>query len=51
MTNMLENQPNLTIKEAAVKRLILSGDRCLGVVLDDGAEIFCKATVLTTGTF
>src|SRR5262249_13379554 len=51
MTSKLLNQPNLTVKQAEVKRLVLDGDRCVGVVLHDGSEIFSQATVITTGTF
>ncbi len=51
MTNKLLTQPNLTVKQAEVKRLILDGSQCVGVVLHDASEIFAKATVITTGTF
>jgi tRNA uridine 5-carboxymethylaminomethyl modification enzyme len=47
----LVNQPNLDLLEGEVKRLILEKDLCVGVVLQDGSEIFSKATVITTGTF
>ncbi len=50
-TNALKNQPNLDILEGEVKRLILDKDICVGVVLQDGSEIFAKATIITTGTF
>ncbi|MEK2647300.1 tRNA uridine-5-carboxymethylaminomethyl(34) synthesis enzyme MnmG [Bdellovibrio sp. BCCA] len=50
-TDALKNQPNLDILEGEVKRLILEKDLCVGVVLQDGSEIFAKATIITTGTF
>jgi tRNA uridine 5-carboxymethylaminomethyl modification enzyme len=51
MTAKLLSQPNLTVKQAEVKRLILDKDQCVGVVLHDGAEVFSQTTVITTGTF
>ncbi|MBV2167231.1 MAG: tRNA uridine-5-carboxymethylaminomethyl(34) synthesis enzyme MnmG [Bdellovibrio sp.] len=50
-TEALKNQENLDLLEGEVKRLILEKDLCVGVVLQDGSEIFSKATVITTGTF
>ncbi|KYG70863.1 tRNA uridine(34) 5-carboxymethylaminomethyl synthesis enzyme MnmG [Bdellovibrio bacteriovorus] len=50
-TDALKNQPNLDLLEGEVKRLILEKDLCVGVVLQDGSEIFAKATIITTGTF
>lgn len=47
----LYNQPNLEVLQGEVKRLILEKDLCVGVVLQDGSEIFAKATIITTGTF
>jgi tRNA uridine 5-carboxymethylaminomethyl modification enzyme len=51
MTNKLLGQPNLSVRQAEVKRLILEKEKCIGVVLNDGSEIFSQATVITTGTF
>lgn len=51
MTNIVLSQPNLTVKQAEVKSLILDNHTCFGVVLDDGSRIHSKATVITTGTF
>ena len=45
------NQPNLKTIESEVKKLILKNGQCLGVVLQDGSEIYSKRTVITTGTF
>jgi tRNA uridine 5-carboxymethylaminomethyl modification enzyme len=47
----LFNQPNLEVLQGEVKRLILDKDIAMGVVLDDGSEIFAQATIITTGTF
>lgn len=51
MTNTLLSQPNLTVRQGEVKRLILNGNICEGVVLDDGSEITSKVVIITAGTF
>jgi tRNA uridine 5-carboxymethylaminomethyl modification enzyme len=51
MTRTLMNQPLLTVRQGEVKRLLLEGDICRGVVLDDGSEVKSKAVVITAGTF
>jgi len=51
MTNILKNDSNISLLQGEVKRLILEKDLCVGVVLQDGSEIFSKATVITAGTF
>ncbi len=48
---VLKSQPNLVLFESEVKRLLLNGKNCEGVVLQDGSEIHSKAVVITTGTF
>lgn len=50
-TEALFNQPHLQVVEGEVKRLVLEMGLCVGVVLQDGSEIFSKATIITTGTF
>lgn len=47
----LNEQENLSLHQAEVKRLILEGNVCCGVVLDDGSEVRSKTVILTTGTF
>lgn len=51
MTKTLSTQANLSVREGEVKRLILKGSVCCGVVLQDGSEIFSKKVIVTTGTF
>jgi tRNA uridine 5-carboxymethylaminomethyl modification enzyme len=51
MTKVLLEQPNLKIHQGEVKRLILEGNICRGVVLQDGSEVRSKAVIVTTGTF
>ena len=51
MKSVVENQPNLDLKQGVVSRVILDGGRIAGVETRDGI-VFCgRAVVLTTGTF
>lgn len=50
-TKTLETQSNLDLLEGEVKRLLLNGSVCEGVVLQDGSQILANAVVITTGTF
>jgi len=47
----LENQPNLSLFQAAVDDLLVSGDQVHGVVTQMGLEFMAKKVVLTAGTF
>ena len=47
----LENQPNLTLFQAAVDDLLVKGDEVQGVVTQMGLEFVAKKVVLTAGTF
>jgi len=47
----LENQPNLSLFQAAVDDLLVMGDEVQGVVTQMGLEIVSKKVVLTAGTF
>jgi tRNA uridine 5-carboxymethylaminomethyl modification enzyme len=47
----LENQPNLTLFQAAVDDLLVRGDEVQGVVTQMGLEFSAKKVVLTAGTF
>lgn len=47
----LESTDNMTIVEAEVTDLVMSGESVAGVVLGDGSQIKSGAVVLTTGTF
>ena len=48
---MLEAQPSLTLLEAEVADLAVSGGRVAGVVTMNGETIAARAVVLTVGTF
>ena len=47
----LENQPNLSLFQAAVDDLLVEGDEVQGVVTQMGLEFMAKKVVLTAGTF
>ncbi len=51
MKQVLEQEPNLYIKQAEVADLILENGRVAGVLLRDGRSLSCGAVVVTTGTF
>ena len=47
----LENQPNLSLFQAAVDDLLVKGDQVQGVITQMGLEFMAKKVVLTAGTF
>src|ERR1700685_451480 len=51
MKQVLEQEPNLYIKQAEVAALIIEDGRACGVRLMDGRNIRCGAIIITTGTF
>ncbi len=52
MKNIVENQPNLTLREAMVTDLVLgANDEVQGVQTYFGSEFRAQAVILTTGTF
>lgn len=51
MTRRVQNQPFLTVRQGEVKRLLLAGSLCQGVVLEDRSEIRSRSVVITAGTF
>jgi tRNA uridine 5-carboxymethylaminomethyl modification enzyme len=51
MKEVLEREPNLSIKQAEVAALIIEDGRARGVQLMDGRTIRCGAIIITTGTF
>ncbi len=51
MYNELLNYPNLTVKYASVKDLLLKHDKISGIILSDYTQITCEKVILTTGTF
>lgn len=51
MKRRVESQPGLDLKQGAVCRLLLAGDRVAGVETREGIVFRGDAVVLTTGTF
>jgi len=52
MREVLENEPNLRIKQAEVAALVIAPDRRVqGVLLRDGRTVEAGAVIVTTGTF
>ncbi len=51
MKAVVENQPNLDLKQAMVERLIVEGDRVCGVEDHTGYGFQAPCVVLATGTF
>ena len=47
----LAQTPNLTLMAGTAERLMLDGERVIGVVTGEGTEVRAAAVVLTTGTF
>jgi tRNA uridine 5-carboxymethylaminomethyl modification enzyme len=48
---VLEQEPNLSIKQAEVAGLMIEDGRVCGVQLMDGRNLLCQAVIITTGTF
>jgi tRNA uridine 5-carboxymethylaminomethyl modification enzyme len=51
MKRVLENTPNLDMKQGMVEELIVDGGKICGVRTQTGVEIGAKSVVITTGTF
>lgn len=51
MLKTLQTTKNLSILEGMVEHLIVENKKIKGVILDDGTKIYCKALILTTGTY
>ena len=51
MWKTISNQENLDVKEAFVDDLIVENNKVVGVILENGEKISCKAVILTTGTY
>ncbi len=51
MKRVLENCPNLTIRQASVERLLVEEDEVQGVETQIGEMFYGRRVILTTGTF
>src|SRR5690625_1486030 len=51
MKRILENEENLTLKQAMVNELIIENGVCKGIVTETNAVFYGKTVIMTTGTF
>ncbi|ANS76423.1 tRNA uridine 5-carboxymethylaminomethyl modification protein [Paenibacillus yonginensis] len=51
MKETMEKEPNLTMRQGMVEKLIVENGECVGVITKTGAEYRAKSVVLTTGTY
>jgi tRNA uridine 5-carboxymethylaminomethyl modification enzyme len=51
MKRVLENQPNLFLKQLTIEKILVENDKVVGVIAATGARFACKAVILTTGTY
>jgi tRNA uridine 5-carboxymethylaminomethyl modification enzyme len=51
MKRTVENQDNLSIKEATVEEMLIDGNQVIGVKTDSDETILAKALILAPGTF
>ncbi|MCT3400423.1 tRNA uridine-5-carboxymethylaminomethyl(34) synthesis enzyme MnmG [Lentilactobacillus hilgardii] len=50
MKHTMENEPNLTLRQAIVDSLIVEDGVCKGVITNTGAKYFAKSVVIAAGT-
>ncbi len=48
---LLQREPNLTLREGMAKSLLIEGDRAVGVIDGSGNEMPAGSVILTAGTF
>jgi tRNA uridine 5-carboxymethylaminomethyl modification enzyme len=51
MRQVVFSQKNLVVKQGSVKRLLLEGNKVIGVETIFGEKIYAKAVIITPGTF
>ncbi|WP_430789544.1 tRNA uridine-5-carboxymethylaminomethyl(34) synthesis enzyme MnmG [Virgibacillus flavescens] len=51
MKNIIENQENLTLRQAMVEKLIIEDGVCKGVLTESKAAYRAETVIITTGTF
>lgn len=51
MKNTLEKEPNITLLQGMVERLLIEDGACKGVITQTGAKYSAKTVVITTGTY
>ncbi|KAB8136854.1 tRNA uridine-5-carboxymethylaminomethyl(34) synthesis enzyme MnmG [Gracilibacillus oryzae] len=51
MKKMLEQAPNLTLRQGMVEKLVIEDGKCQGVITETKALYRAKSVIITTGTF
>ena len=51
MRSVLERQPHLSIRQAIVERILIQGDRVIGLETSWGERLGGRTVIVTTGTF
>src|SRR5690625_1336465 len=51
MKRLIENEENITLKQAMVNELIIENGECKGVITETNAAYYGKSVIITTGTF
>ncbi|MGK0291041.1 MAG: tRNA uridine 5-carboxymethylaminomethyl modification enzyme, partial [bacterium] len=51
MRHILEDTPNLTIKQAEITSLLWEGNQAKGIITNLGEQVLGRAVIITTGTF
>lgn len=51
MKQIIEDQPNLTLRQQEATELVIKDDKVTGVITKTGAEYSCKACIIATGTY
>jgi len=51
MKETIEQQPNLTLKQAMAEKLMIENNQVKGVITNSGAEYYSETVILTTGTY
>ncbi len=51
MKKVMENQPNLDLKQGIVEEILVEGGKVTGIVIDTGIAIRAKTVIVSTGTF
>ncbi len=51
MKKVMENQPNLDLKQGIVEEILVEDGKVVGVVIDTGIAVKTKTVIVSTGTF
>lgn len=51
MKEILENQPNLDVRQGEIEEIIVENNKVVGLRIDTGIEYVCKTIIVATGTY